>query len=525
MPLAEVAATFRMTPDEVAADLELAAMCGLPPFVDELIDVFIDDDMVFVGVPRLFTKPLRLTAPEGFALVAAGRAAMQLPGADPTSAARPRARQAGRGARRGRRRRRPASVDLAATPMVDEFVAAAKRGRAAAHRATGRRRATRSPSAQITPRRVFHERGEWYVAGRRRPLRRAAHVPHRPHRVGRAHGRASTTPIDDDAGAGLVGRLVGGRLAPAGHVAAPAGGTWVVERYPVDAVDGASTTATVEARFAVASERWLERLLLRLGTDAEVVEPAEWRDLGADARGTRLLRALRSDRSRRVERVEVGLVGDAVAASRWGSTAAVAVASARASWWSVERHAVAGAQVGQAVGELAVGVEPPGQLRACTARRSSTSGDAGLGGRLLEERGVEVGVVGGEHRCRRAGWRSSASASRLPAPRRSERRVMPWTWRGPTRFHGQCEAHERRPLVDHGAVGLDGDDADLQHVVAPGRQPGRLDVDDGEPRRVARRYDDLWQRHDPNLLGGCQLRTAPPRPTTLTDSHETPAGR
>ena len=82
-PLSEVARHFDLTPEEVSADLELAAMCGLPPFVDELIDVFIDEDVVVVGVPRLFTRPLRLTAPEGFALVAAGRVAMQLPGASP----------------------------------------------------------------------------------------------------------------------------------------------------------------------------------------------------------------------------------------------------------------------------------------------------------------------------------------------------------------------------------------------------------------------------------------------------------
>ena len=31
---------------------------------------------------------------------------------------------------------------------------------------------------------------------------------------------------------------------------------------------------------AVTSERWLERLLLRAGTDAEVLAPAEWIDLG-----------------------------------------------------------------------------------------------------------------------------------------------------------------------------------------------------------------------------------------------------
>jgi len=82
-PVAEMAEHFRLDEAELVRDLELAAMCGLPPFVDEMIDVFIDEGMVHAGVPRLFTRPLRLTAPEGFALVAAGRAAMQLPGAEP----------------------------------------------------------------------------------------------------------------------------------------------------------------------------------------------------------------------------------------------------------------------------------------------------------------------------------------------------------------------------------------------------------------------------------------------------------
>ena len=36
------------------------------------------------------------------------------------------------------------------------------------------------------------------------------------------------------------------------------------------------------ARFPVASERWLERLLLRLGPDAEVLDPPAWRALGAE---------------------------------------------------------------------------------------------------------------------------------------------------------------------------------------------------------------------------------------------------
>ena len=42
--------------------------------------------LIFVGVPRLFTRPLRLNSVEAFELLAAARTAMELPGADPDGA-------------------------------------------------------------------------------------------------------------------------------------------------------------------------------------------------------------------------------------------------------------------------------------------------------------------------------------------------------------------------------------------------------------------------------------------------------
>ena len=57
---------------------------------------------------------------------------------------------------------------------------------------------------------------------------------------------------------------------------------YVIEEYPVEAVIERDDQL-LEARFAVVSERWLERLLLRAGTDAELIEPAKWRDLGRRA--------------------------------------------------------------------------------------------------------------------------------------------------------------------------------------------------------------------------------------------------
>jgi proteasome accessory factor C len=278
VPVAEVARRFHLSPQEVAAELELAAMCGLPPFVDELIDVFIDDDVVVVGVPRLFTRPLRLTAPEGFALVAAGRAAMQLPGADATG-------PLGRGLDKlaAALGDDAVVVDLPRQSEVEARIEVLRR--AAEH---GERVAVRYWTASrdevtermITPRRIVSDRGEWYVeaddqrSGERRTFR-----------IDRFESLEPTGERDPAPGpasaSGPIEWFVDGSLPQVTLRRRPAA-RWVVERYPVDRVveraDG-----DLEATFPVASDRWLDRLLLRLGRDAEVLAPAAWRRRGADA--------------------------------------------------------------------------------------------------------------------------------------------------------------------------------------------------------------------------------------------------
>jgi proteasome accessory factor C len=56
---------------------------------------------------------------------------------------------------------------------------------------------------------------------------------------------------------------------------------WVVERYPTRSVTAEADGLVVE--LTVAHQRWLEALLLRLGSAAEVLDPPEWTHLGADA--------------------------------------------------------------------------------------------------------------------------------------------------------------------------------------------------------------------------------------------------
>jgi predicted DNA-binding transcriptional regulator YafY len=57
---------------------------------------------------------------------------------------------------------------------------------------------------------------------------------------------------------------------------------WLVESIPStgppEPVDG-----RVELEFFVGGDAWLERLLLRLGPDARVVDPPEYRSLAAEA--------------------------------------------------------------------------------------------------------------------------------------------------------------------------------------------------------------------------------------------------
>ena len=271
VPLAEMAARFRLTEEQLVRDLELVAMCGLPPFVDEMIDVFVDDGIVWAGVPRLFTRPLRLTAPEGFALVAAGRAALELPGADPDGAlARALDKVA---AVVGD----PAvDVELDAPEVADVLRRAARTGTVLRLRYWALSTDQLS-ERRIAARAVFTDRGHWYVvaddldAGAERTFRldRIDALTQTEETVPVREVEPSTTWFGDDDTASDVTLS----LTPAA--------AWVAERYPVRSVevhaDGSSTVV-----LPVRSERWITRLLLRLGPDATVVQPTEVRTAVAE---------------------------------------------------------------------------------------------------------------------------------------------------------------------------------------------------------------------------------------------------
>jgi len=282
VPLSDVAARFEMTEAQVQQDLELVAMCGLPPFVDEMIDVFVDDGVVFVGVPRLFTRPLRLTAPEAFSLVTSARAAMELPGADTSG---PLGRglaklatalaEVGLDAGSGHDTSGVA-IDLARPRFTDELAAAVAAGAEVRIRYYTPARDETSERT-VVPRHVFAEAGNWYVradddrSGQRRTFRidRVEHLEP----TGVLHAVDAADPAEAPDGFFVdadVPRAVL-RLGPQAM--------WVVDQYPVDAVtplDGRPGWS--EVTLPVSSDRWLAKLVIRLGAQTELVAPVEARD-------------------------------------------------------------------------------------------------------------------------------------------------------------------------------------------------------------------------------------------------------
>ncbi len=285
VPLADVAQRFDMTESQVQSDLELVAMCGLPPFVDEMVDVFVDDGIVFIGVPRLFTRPLRLTAPEAFSLLTSARAAMELPGADPAGAlGRGLAKLAAVLADAGLDAVSAGSddtagvvVDLARPELTSDLADAAASGNelAIAYYSPARAEITHR---SIVPRHVFAEVGNWYVlADDDRSQSR------RTFRIDRIESAEATGRIVDVETALPPERFFDDEEVQRVRIRLAPGARWVLDHYPFDELveqpDG-----WVEARFPVSSDRWLAKLLIRLGPDAALVSPADGEPASAIAR-------------------------------------------------------------------------------------------------------------------------------------------------------------------------------------------------------------------------------------------------
>jgi proteasome accessory factor C len=275
--LVELADRFAMTPEDLVADLELAACCGLPPYTpDQLMEILVDEHEVVARLGPELARPRRLSAAEGFALAASARAILSTPGADPDGAlARALAKLEAVLGADGRLR-----VDLGEAKYLAPVRAALTGGRQLAVRYYSMS-SDEETDRVIDPIDVVAIDGSWYLdawchrAGGMRRFRVDRLVS-----VEETGRPAEQHPDIAPAGGGAA--FVPGPDAVVATVAVAPAGLWLLEAVP-DLGTTPRTDGRTEVRLAVASTVWFERLLLRLGPHAEVLDPPELVDAGRAA--------------------------------------------------------------------------------------------------------------------------------------------------------------------------------------------------------------------------------------------------
>jgi proteasome accessory factor C len=277
-PVDEAARLFGLSDQDLIADLSLLFVSGLPPYgPGDLIDVDIQDGCIWISMADYFARPLRLTRSEALSLYLRGMALETVPGLAEAPALASALDKLAEGLGPETLGELPERVEAAgggrAVEVLGELRRAAaehERVRIAYYAASG----AETTEREVDPEEVFFAIGNWYVAAwdhrsEAERLFRADRirslvptgVRFEPRGLEGA-GRPLYSPGRDDVAVTL-------RLAP--------GARWVAEYYEttreLELDDG-----RVEVDLPAGRLEWVERLLLRVGIDAEVVTPEGLKD-------------------------------------------------------------------------------------------------------------------------------------------------------------------------------------------------------------------------------------------------------
>lgn len=280
VPLAEVAAAFGISEKQAEADVMQASMLGPEPRTPyELVNVFLDDDGFVEAFPgQLLTRPPQLSAVQGFALLAAAKGLLDYSpsrGDGPLGSAVAKLEAVLGDAD-------VVDVDLQSPSHLDVVRDAANLGRRlrivyfSAYRDEVSER-------DVDPRVVYQRHGRWYVEAW---CHRAQDIRH--FRVDRMREAAPTGETFEPVRAEPPPDVwEPGPDAETVIVDIPKAERWVIEAYPVEWEERGDAYRVTMRVLGIA---WLERLLLKLGPAATVIEPASMRTVGRDA-AARLLAA------------------------------------------------------------------------------------------------------------------------------------------------------------------------------------------------------------------------------------------
>ena len=275
--LDEVSSRFDITPTQLAADLEVIWLVGLPPYTpDALVDVVQEGDRVWIHYAEVFESAHRLTPDQAVALLAAGASVLALPGADREGALATGVAKLA--AVLGVDADQILDIDLGAAPP--EILEVLRTG-VAEHRQVrldyysyGRDSRT---ERDIDPHVIQAQDGSLYVVGH---CHRAG--DQRRFRVDRI---ASATLLDTTfappADEATEEVFAADDADPRVVLDLPPSARWVSEVHPVEAVEERPDGSTL-VTLAIGAAPWLDRLLIGLGPEARIVEAPD--DLAGSAR-------------------------------------------------------------------------------------------------------------------------------------------------------------------------------------------------------------------------------------------------
>jgi proteasome accessory factor C len=271
--LAELSSLFDVSEAELTQDLDLLFVSGLPPYgPGDLIEVRVEDGRVWIDMADYFDRPLRLTRNEALALYLRATALAATPGLPEAPALRSALGKLAAELDSDELEELPGRVETATEAPASEALSALREAAARCERVEIQYYAASSAETSvrlIDPEEIFSALGKWYVvawddrsdaermfrADRVKWARRTGETFEPRGLMGA--GRPLYTSSEED----LTVRLA---LRPAAR--------WVAEYYEtkVEEERGGELVVSLPARRL----EWLARLLVRLGTDARVLEPA-----------------------------------------------------------------------------------------------------------------------------------------------------------------------------------------------------------------------------------------------------------
>lgn len=275
--LAQAAAEFGVSQDQIVDDLQLLFVCGTPGHMpDDLIEASWESGRVHVGNADTIARPLRLGRDEALALIVALRAMSAVPGIGHHDAIHRALVKLETAAGDAAVDTSQISVDLAAGAAESRHLPTVRRALD-----SGRRLrldylvASRDESTtrDVDPIRVVAVDGRWYLQAW---CHRAEDV--RTFRIDRI-SEATVLEVAGQPPAGVEVRPLARKVfEPAEadltvELALEPRAGWVAENFPVERAER-QPDGTVAVTLKVADPVWIVRLLWRLGGAARVVSPS-----------------------------------------------------------------------------------------------------------------------------------------------------------------------------------------------------------------------------------------------------------